>query len=272
MKASLSLFLIGIIGFVHAAEMEKGKVNRSDIRVMAVSPTTEPDEVNVIIVFPRDGQVKSSSMSMQVRLDGFPLRTDSDFPRRKEIFNDPEGQSLHVCIDNYPYFAENEAFIDALDDFDEYFEQMMKFSIPFKLAPGMHVARIFPVRSYNESLKGNNCFRSVTFYIDNKSHLLDVDLTKPYLTCNEPQGHYDFNNAEPVLLDFYLTNCELSKDGYKVKLIIDDTVERILTRWTPYYIYGLQKGKHSFRLQLMDKKNKIVPGMFNNVERVISID
>jgi hypothetical protein len=70
-----------------------------------------------------------------------------------------------------------------------------------------------------------------------------------------------------VLLDFYITNCQLSKDGYKVRLTIDGSDQRILTNWVPYYLYGLSKGKHRIKLELLDEKNKVVPGAYATVER-----
>ena len=98
-------------------------------------------------------------------------------------------------------------------------------------------------------------------------------LDKPYLTYNEPQGEFivDKRNPKPILLDFYIHNCELSKDGYKVRLTIDNANQRILNSWQPYYIYGLKKGTHKIRLELLDPENSLLPGMFNKVERTIVV-
>ncbi|NDB85948.1 MAG: hypothetical protein EB127_25100 [Alphaproteobacteria bacterium] len=63
----------------------------------------------------------------------------------------------------------------------------------------------------------------------------------------------------------------MSVDGYKVKLTIDGKIQRTLTSWKPYYIYGLKKGKHTFKLELLDPSNKVVPGSFNTVEKTIVI-
>ncbi len=68
-----------------------------------------------------------------------------------------------------------------------------------------------------------------------------------------------------------MTNCRLTPDGYKVKLFVDGKQEGILTRWVPYYIYGLKPGKHKVRLVLIDPENKKVPGRFNDVERAFYI-
>ncbi|MBS0604349.1 MAG: hypothetical protein JSS60_04835 [Verrucomicrobia bacterium] len=256
------------------ATMEEQNPNPKGIQVVPVDPTPDPDHVETKIWYPKQNEMKMSSpVKGQIRLEGIALGVDTEQPRKKEIWNDTEGQSLHIFIDNQPYFAINEALIDALDDVQDYFDQTADFEIPFKLQPGMHVIRTFPVRSYNESIKSDKAFAASVFYYQEKKDNPQVDLTKPYITYNEPQGEYDYDrkNLQPILLDFYITNCELSKDGYKVRLTIDNENLRTLTSWQPYYIYGLKKGMHRIRLELLDPQNNPVPGLFNDVTRTIVI-
>lgn len=256
----------------YCADINEQTPNPKDIRIVPVDPTPEPDHVTTKVLFPRYGEVKSSStVKGQIKVEGYSLGTDSEFPRKKEIYNDNEGQALHIFIDNQPYFAVNEALIDALDDVEEYYDQTADFQIPFKLQPGMHVIRVFPVRSFNESLKDDGCFAASVFYYQKKVDNPQIDLSAPYLTYNEPQGEYSYNNGEPILLDFYVTNCRLSRDGYKVRVTIDNNVQRTLTSWQPYYIYGLKKGMHRIQLELLDPTNKPVGGFFNDVQRSIVI-
>ncbi len=258
----------------YGAHLEEQTPNPKGVQVVPVEPTRDPDYVQTKILFPKAGEIKKSSpIKGQVRVDGIALGVDTEQPRRKEVWNDPQGQSLHIFIDNQPYIAINEALIDALDDVQDYFDQTAEFEVPFKLQPGMHIIRAFPVRSYNESVKSEKAFAASVFYYQEKKDNPKVDLSQPYLTYNEPQGEYDYDrkNLQPILLDFYVTNCELSRDGYKVRLTIDNENQRILTSWQPYYIYGLKKGQHSFRLELLDPKNNYVPGLFNDVTRTFVI-
>jgi hypothetical protein len=266
--------MVCALSCLFAAEMKEQAPNPKGIRIVPVEPTPEPNEVKTKIVFPKaDELISSHTIKGQIKLEGYPLGVDSDFPRKKEIYNDPEGQSLHVFIDNQPYFPLNEAVIDALEDFENYYDQSVIFNVPVTLQPGMHVMRVFPVRSFREGLKGDNCYDMHVFYYkvikDNPQMILDG----PYLTYNEPQGEFTVNktNPQPILLDFYIHNCELSKDGYKVRLTIDNSNQRTLTSWQPYYIYGLKKGMHHIRLELLDPQNLVLPGLFNDVERTIVI-
>lgn len=266
------LSLISATSLQSAAYLEEQTPNPKEVRVVPMDPTPEPDHVTTKIIYPRKYEVESSlPVRGQIRVEGYALGVDSDFPRKKEIYNDKEGQSLHIIVDNQPYFSVDEAILDSLDDVEEYFDQTAEYEIPFKLQPGMHVLRVFPVRSFNESLKGDNSFTASVFYYKTKKTDFQVDLSQPYLTYNEPQGEYSYNKNEPILLDFYITNCQLSKDGYKVRLTIDGTNQRTLVSWVPYYLYGLGKGMHTIQLELLDPDNKPVPGYFNDIQRTFTI-
>ena len=255
-----------------AAHINEKEPNPSEIRLVPVMPTPEPEFAKTLIVFPAEGEVKSKNpINIQVQEQGFPLGVNSDFLRAREIYNNKRGQSLHVIVDNHPYFVVYQELVDALDDNEIYFDQTLNFDVPFNLEPGMHVIRMFPVRSFNESLKGDGCYAARTFYFKTKKNNPEINLSIPYLTYNQPQGRYP-TSSQPILLDFYISNCELSKDGYKVKVTIDNEVIRYLTLWTPYYIYGLTKGSHKIQLELIDPQNKPVVGMYNNMQQIITIE
>ncbi len=258
----------------YSAKLEEPNPNPQGIQVVPMDPSRDPDHVETKIIYPKENEMKTSSpVKGQIRVDGFPLGYDSEQPRSNEVWNDPKGQSLHIFIDNQPYFTVNEALLDALDDVEDYFDSTAEFEIPFKLQPGMHIIRAFPCRSYNESIKSDKAFAISTFFYQDKKDTQKIDLTMPYLTFNEPQGEYENTgkNPQPILLDFYLCNCDLSRDGYKVRLTIDNSIVRTLTAWQPYYIYGMKKGMHRVRLELLSPENKLVPGPFNDVTRTIVI-
>ena len=246
-----------------------------EVRVVPVEQTPESNTVVTKIVFPRPYENKRKTpVNVQLRVEGFPLGVITQNDRAKQIYDDPEGQAIHVIVDNEPYLIYNQSFEDSFDENREFYDKIVSFHIPFTLKPGMHVLRVFPARSYGESLKGKGPFSAEIFYFQdrNKSDDLNIDLQKPYLTYNEPQGRYPSGNGDPILLDFLLSNCQLSQDGYKVRLTVDNEVIATLIKYTPYLLYGLSPGKHTVKLELLDKENKIVPGFFNVTQREVEID
>ncbi len=257
-----------LLGIAYAA---KPIANEDDVRIVPLDPTAEPEHVTLRTFFPKKDELeKSEPVEMQVRIEGFPLGVMSDFPRKREVFNSHDGQTIRIIVDNAPFFSKNTTYLSSMDDSENYYEQILEVDLPH-LQPGEHIVRVFPARSFGESLKGDGCFQADVFYIKSKTPSIDVNLNGPYLTYNEPQGEYPYNEQEPILLDFYLTNCQLSEDGYKVRLSIDGKNQRMLTDWRPYAIYGMTKGEHKIRLELLNPEGNLVPGLFNNTMRSIVI-
>lgn len=241
------------------------------VRTMPVSRTPESSTIILKIVIPQDGQVVPVPASVQFRIDGFALGAASQFERASEVVVSELGQTVHVVIDDQPYFPINEPAIDPFDEAGNFYNTSYKFEIPFRLANGIHTIRMFPARSFGESLKGENTFAVTQFYVGSMKNNPQIDLSKPYLTYNEPSPLMPLKTGKPILLDFYLANAELSPDGYKVRLTIDGKVNRLLTSWQPYYIFGMKAGRHTVRLELLDEQNKLVPGIFNDVSQTITI-
>jgi hypothetical protein len=251
---------------------DKPMVGKSSIRSMPVDRTPESDTVSLKIAVPKNEQLISNPVWVQFKIEGYSLGSaSSQFDRADELVVSKMGQTVHVVVDNEPYIAVNEPAIDPFSDQGYFYQTSYKFELPKKLSKGMHTLRIFPTRSYGESLKGSNTFQAMSFYVGSLEGGMQVDLSQPYLTYNEPSDQMYLVENKPVLLDFLISNAELSPDGYKVRLTIDGEVNRVLPFWQPYYIYGLKKGKHKIRLELIDENNKIVPGPFNDVERQITI-
>jgi hypothetical protein len=269
MQKALVVFIF-LIGVAFAEE----KISKKGIlQVIPVARSPQPEYAGIQIVFPENYQLNEKSpIIMQVKVKGFPIGIDSSLMRKNEIFNSNMGQNIHLVIDDDIYIVKNSQRIDPFDDEGDYYEARYQFYLP-TLAPGKHTVRTFLCRSYNESLKTQRSFDVVQFYYKNKDIIKEeIDLRKPYLTYNEPSPDHLFKENEPVLLDFYIKNCELSADGYTIMLIIDKKVVRELDKWIPYYIYGLKKGKHEVELKLIDENDKVVPGISNDIKRTIRVE
>lgn len=269
----ITLFLEVYLGTFQINSL--GASYNQSIQVIPVKPSLESNSVVFRIIFPRPYENKRKNpINIQMRIEGFSLGGITRSNRANTVFNHPEGQSIHVLIDNRPYLSYAHSVEDFFKETQESQDNIVSFAIPFNLNPGQHVIRAFPVLSYGESLKGEGCFKTKIFYFQDRKKIdsLNINLEKPYLTYNEPQGRFQFNQSNPILLDFYLTNCTLSPSSYKVRLSIDQKVISLLTKWVPYYLYGLRRGKHRIKLELIDRDNRLVPGYFNVVEREIIID
>ncbi len=279
MRISFALFVIpfaflgGLFGMSQPIEADRHIDGMNDeIRVMAVARTPESSTVMLKIAIPKRNEVVTGNPTwIQFRIDGFALGADSSqFERADQVAVSDMGQTVHVVVDNEPYFPVNEPALNPFNETGYFYNSSYKFEMPFPLKEGVHTLRMFPARSFGESLKGEGTFAVQRFYVGKFDSKKEVDFSKPFLTYNEPSDQMPLRENQPVLLDFLVANCELSPDGYKVRLTIDGKIERTLASWQPYYIYGLAKGKHTIRLELMNEE-KGVPGLFNDVTRTIIV-
>ncbi|MEO5930695.1 MAG: hypothetical protein ABIR47_12235 [Candidatus Kapaibacterium sp.] len=212
---------------------------------------------SLAVLAPTPGEVvNADSVMIKVDLKGVDLGSPTAGEMDKGIAYSKQGQHIHVIVDDKPYMAMYKT--------DSFFVT--------KLAPGIHTLRAFPSRSWHESVKKPGLFVNQTFYIMKKEGDAPMDMNGPLLTYSRPKGDYSGDDAKRVLLDFYIANLELGKDKFKVVASVDGTVIDTLTEWIPYFIEGLTDGAHKVKLELVGPDGKVVPGVYNSVERTININ
>lgn len=173
------------------------------------------------------------------------------------------GPHLQVILDNQPAQS-----IYSLDD-------PLEFS---DLSPGSHTLRVFAVRPWGESFKNEAAFAQTTFHVFAKTGANVPDLTQPLLTYSEPQGTY---GAEPILLDFYLTNAPLHliaqespKDGisdWRVRCTVNGQ-SFVFEQWQPVYLKGFKPGQNWVQLALIDEQGRPIDNAFNSTVRLVNYD
>ncbi|MFN4066287.1 MAG: hypothetical protein ACK4K5_03595 [Thermosynechococcus sp.] len=138
------------------------------------------------------------------------------------------------------------------------------------LEPGTHLLRAFVVYPWGESLKNPLAYAQTAFHL----YTADEDTRSaslPLLTYNQPSGTY---GAEPVLLDFYLSNLPLDQQlnnekVWQVRCTINGQSFTV-DRWQAYYLTGLQPGDNWVRLELLDGKGQRIPSPYNPITRLVT--
>lgn len=236
------------------AGMETGK-GAGEIKIRSQERSSPFPDARLKIVSPKDGETLSDpNVSITLELEGFETQVQTEGADAKGLANSAKGQHVHVIIDNGPYKA--------------CYDPSKPFPLG-KLGPGTHVVRAFPSRSYHESVKTDGAFAIVTFHV-RKAGMPPVKADQPLLTYSRPKGEYSGDGARKIMVDFYLSHVELGSEGNKVQLTVDGT-QKMLTRWTPYYVEGLGDGEHLFSLTLVDKEGAPLPGAYNSTERKIIV-
>ena len=209
------------------------------------------------------------------------------------------GNHIHVILDNQPYEA--------------YYNLEHEFELR-NVADGEHTLRVFPSRPWHESYKNGGAFQMVRFTVKNgggdankptttnsgqqmsnananansnvnaaptpegkemqNSTAGAVDPKKPLLTFSRPKGEYKGDDANAIMIDFWLANGKLSGDGgeYRVRYSIDGGEQKFLEKWEPIWLTGWTAGKHTIKLDLVDRSGYLVEnGGYNSTTREITI-
>ncbi|AOW99705.1 hypothetical protein BJP34_09765 [Moorena producens PAL-8-15-08-1] len=228
------------------------------LAIQELSESLEAYQPQVIIVRPGDDMVlEDTTVSVKFQVQDLP------------IFQDPDlgiGPHLNVILDNQPF--------QAIYDLDQPL-------ILEDLSPGTHTLRAFASRPWDESFKNKGAYAQTTFHIFTKTDDNNPDPALPLLTYSVPKGDY---GAEPILLDFYLTNTPLSNTPVQLvdqDNLDDDSVDWrirvtvngksfLLDRWESIYLTGFKEGKNWVELEFLDEQGNPVKNVFNNTVQVIN--
>jgi hypothetical protein len=261
---------ISMVGCNDRLVASEGKESRSvteakpEIVILEVSPPETLQELGqslevyhpqVTIVSPQPDEIlEDETVTVQLDVRDLPIFKDEKLGL---------GPHLHVILDNQPH-------ITVYD--------LSKPLVLSDLSPGTHTLRVFAVRPWDESFKNEGAYAQTTFHLYTKSDDNAPESTFPLLTYNHPQGSY---GAEPILLDFYLTNAPLhliaqesAEDDimdWRIRCTIDGKSFTI-DRWQPVYLTGFRPGKNWVKLEFLDELGNPVKNVFNNTVRVITYE
>ncbi|MFM2225941.1 MAG: hypothetical protein RJA07_2143 [Bacteroidota bacterium] len=170
---------------------------------------------------------------------------------QKRCANSAKGQHIHFIVDNKPY------------------EALYKPEIKTTFAQGPHLVLAFLSRSYHQSIKSKKAYVLKQIKSGN-TKLPDYDITKPMLFYSRPKAFYIGADTQNVLLDFYVVNTTISKKTNRVKATINGKIF-MLNDWKPFLVQGLPMGITKIKLELVNKKGKLVEGAFTSIEREITL-
>lgn len=198
-----------------------------------------------------NAMIPAGEVTFKYAIENYELTAQTEDAEIKECANSPEGQHIHLILNNEPYLAKYES----------------EFGVD--LEEGHYIALSFLSRSYHESLKNKEAFDIIQFNVG-EVVAEPADLTAPHLFYSRPKGEYVGEDTRKILLDFFLLNTPLSETGNQVKATINGT-EFVLTEWKPYFVEGLPMGENTFKLELIDARGNGIPGPFNSAERTITL-
>lgn len=223
--------------------------------IQELRQSLEVYQPQVSILAPQSDEVlQDNKVAVRFQVTDLPIYKDSQLDM---------GPHLYVIVDNEPYIAVYDL------------KQPLVLS---DLSPGTHTLRVFASRPWHESFKNEGAYAQTTFHIFTKSDDNNPDPALPLLTYSRPKGSY---GAEPILLDFYLTNAPLhlvAKDNHndqfadwRIRCTINGE-SFVLDRWQAVYLKGFKPGKNWVKLEFLDNQGNPVKNEFNSTVRLITYE
>jgi hypothetical protein len=207
----------------------------------------------VAILTPRaDEVIEDDTVTVRFQVKDLPIFKDTQWQL---------GPHLHVILDNQPY-------ISVYD--------LNKPLVLADLSAGTHTIRAFASRPWYESFKNEGAYAQTTFHVFTKTDDNNPEPHLPVLTYSRPNGSY---GAEPIMLDFYLTNAPLhiaaednsddTMSNWRIRCTINGE-SFIFDRWQTVYLKGFKPGKNWVKLEFLDNQGNPVKNAFNSTVRVIN--
>jgi hypothetical protein len=203
-------------------------------------------------------QGDSALVNFVFQVKNYELKNQTADAGGKQCNNSDKGQHIHFILDNRPYVALYEPKHET------------------KLAKNTeHTLMAFLSRSYHESIKTKGAAIVYHFKVDEHGNMGKLEEVKtPMLFYSRPKGDYLGKDVENVLLDFYVWNDNLSKDGHQVKAEVSSegkSTSFMISEWKSHFLKNLPMGKSTIKLTLVDKDGNKVEGPETEVSRDINL-
>ena len=213
----------------------------------------EVKQPQVTILSPQPEQVLTDTqVAVKLQVTDLPIFQDEDLKL---------GSHLEVILDNQ----------DAQSIYN--LEKPLVFS---NLAAGSHALRVFASYPWHENFKNEGAYAQVTFHVFTKTINNKLDAKLPLLTYSSPAGNY---GAEPILLDFYLTNAPLhliaqeDKEDevadWRIRVTINGETF-VVDQWQPIYLKGWKQGNNWVQLEFIDEQGNVVENVYNNTAKIFT--
>jgi hypothetical protein len=232
---------------------DKPLFEKNGLKIFEVKDSPDFPEAELTLTSPQNNAtLPAGTDTFKFEVKNYQLGAQTPDASQKMCANSAKGQHIHFIMDDAPYVASYNPWVAA------------------DMKPGHHVLLAFLSRSYHESIKHKKAYILKEFNVGTAAKS-DFDAKAPHIFLSRPKGEYiGEQETNRVMLDFYLVNCDLSANGYKVKATINGT-EFTFNKWGPYMIEGLPMGESKVKLELIDKSGAAVKSPFNGMERSFTL-
>lgn len=251
--SAATLLTLGSLAACQNSGNNQNNSNDSTKAAIALVPVTNsptfPDATLTIDEMTAQKQGDSAVLKVKFNVENYELTSQTSDASHKHSSNSAKGQHIHFILDDEPYVA--------------LYKPEHEVTLPLN---SEHYLLCFLSRSYHESLKNPSAAVLKHFKIDEDGGIEQLDIpSSPMLFYSRPKGDYSGENAQNVLLDFYVYGGQLG-DSLQVEATVDDTTFMI-KKWQPFFIKNAPMGDLNIQLQLQHANGSPVEGPHTQADR-----
>ena len=269
-----------LLTFLIAVVLASGLVSCSDR--LPELPKLRPEKSVTAPSTAKISEVSPPEIIQQLRqaIDVYQPQVKIQSPQPNQIFPD-NTINVQLQVQDLPIFKSGQGlgpYLEVILDNKPYTKiyDLNQSLILSDLEAGTHTLRVFACRPWDESFKNEGAYAQTTFHIFTKTSNNNPAPNLPLLTYNTPVGSY---GAEPIMLDFYLTNAPLhfvaQEDpedeivDWRIRVTVNGT-SFITDQWQPMYLQGFEPGKNWVKLEYIDELGNPLNNFYNNTARLIT--
>lgn len=248
-------------------------VSNENLEINPIQPT--PFNENVEITIENRAALKFGE-AIFIKARSHPIGSNTYSESFEGMRTNPAGVTVLLIINGEYRLSIANINCNPMEEQLAWFHRECQIQVPSDILQTVQdkefVINAIALNSYNESIKGRGGMAVKILGYEGcspRDATLDKALRGPYLLYNQPDGTFD--RGESVLLDFYLSEGTLSKDGNKVELYIDGEKTATLTHWVPYELVNLSPGQHTIKLVLVNIHGVPYPSPFPPQENTIYV-
>lgn len=277
-KLGRSLLRFGAIALVSISLLGGCGNNAEEATVAEEAPPPPPPVERIVEVAP-----PSTVQALEASLAAYQPQVRILSPQPDEVIEETCAR-VELEVRDYPIYKDDQWQLGphvnlVLDDEPARAVYDLDSAIALcDLEPGTHTLRTFAARPWEEGFKNEGAYAETTFHLYAKTGKYAIAPETPLMTYNSPQGHY---GAQPILLDYYLTNAPLrllgesgsgSFDDWRVRVTVNGQ-SFLMDEWMPVYLQGFHPGTNWVQVEAIDGEgNAIVNGVYNNTVRLVTYE
>ena len=269
-----------IITFLITVVLISGLVSCSD-RLSELSKVRPKKSVTTSTT-PKISEVSPPEIIQQLRqaIDIYKPQLAIQSPQPDQIFED-NNISVQLQVKDLPIFKSDldlGPYVEVILD-DRHYTKIYNPNesiVLSDLESGTHTLRVFACRPWDESFKNEGAYAQATFHIFTKTANNNPAPDLPLLTYNSPVGSY---GAEPIMIDYYLTNAPLHSVAredpedeiadWRIRVTVNGS-SFITDGWQSIFLQGFDPGKNWVKLEYIDESGNPLNNVYNNTARLIT--